>query len=369
MSDSRPPARRLAALLTLAAAALLSAPGPVAATDGPLFSFHDRRITESSALVDLGPVMVTANDSGHPAQVFVVNPATGNTVGVTDFLTRTVDVEALARARGSAVWVGDIGDNSGVRKSVAVYHVVVGKGLSRRRPVQFRLGYPRGHPDAESLFADRSGRLYVITKSLAGGTVFAAPPRLSADRLNRLTAVGHVRDFATDAAMLPDGRHVVVRGYSRASVYDFPSWRRVGGWILPRQRQGEGISAGPGGRLRVSSEGPHSPVLQVSLPVVLVRRMYPAAATPAPTPSATPSAPPTASPTPTPTPSPTPSPTASGSASAVPSPTPPASSGTTKRQGPGAAPGFSRPWLVWTIPGVIGLGALGIGLGLRRRSE
>jgi hypothetical protein len=63
-----------------------------------------------------------------------------------------------------------------------------------------------------------------------------------------------------------DGRHVLVRGYGTAVVYSFPGFEPVASVGLPRQKQGEGVSIGPSGRIRLSSEGRNSPVLQVELP-------------------------------------------------------------------------------------------------------
>ncbi len=222
-----------------ACATLLAVLGPVptaAASDsGPVFRFHDPRISESSGLVDLGSTMVTTNDSGHGSQLFVVGAASGRTLGVTDFRARVVDVEALAPAGGSAVWVGDIGDNLARRKFVTVYRVGVGAGKRRVRAPAYRLVYPkrRSH-DAESLFADRQGRLYVVTKTFFGGTVYRAPLRLSRSRANRLQPVGRVREFATDAALMRDGRHLLVRGYDSAGVYTFPALRESATSRCPR---------------------------------------------------------------------------------------------------------------------------------------
>jgi len=326
-----------------ACALLLALLGPVptaAASDtGPLFRFHDPRISESSGLVDLGSTMVTTNDSGHPSQLYVVGTG-GQTVGVTDFQAPVDDVEALAPAGGSSVWVGDIGDNQASRKFVTVYRVSLGAGNRTVSAPAYRLVYPKRHAhDAESLFADRQGRLYVVTKTFFGGTVYRAPLRLSRSRDNRLQPIGGVREFATDAAMMRDGRHLLVRGYDSAGVYAFPSLHRVGDFMLPAQRQGEGISVGPGNRIRLSSEGAHSVVQQVTLPSALARVVNrPASPSPGPSPSATPSPPATA---------------------ARPDPAPDSASSS----GP-----FGHGWLRWTIPGVIALGAVGIGLGLRRRS-
>lgn len=324
-----------------------------AADGGGIFTFQDARIIESSGLVDLGSVMVTTNDSGSAAKLFVVDPRTGRTVGVTKFGADPVDVEALAPAGGGKVWVGDIGDNDSDRKSISVYRVKVGTGIINDRAPRYRLVYPRGSHNAESLFADRTGRLYVITKSILGGTVYRAPRPLSPTRPNRLQPVARVIEYATDAAMLPDGRHVLVRGPERASVYAFPDFKRVGSFALPRQRQGEGVSVGPGSRIRLSSEGVRSPVAQMALPAEIVQRMRPV-------PAASPSASPSASASASPSAPPSSSPSSSGSASASPGPA----------GGAGKDPAAKDdPWLMWTIPAVIVVGAVGIGLGLRRRSE
>jgi hypothetical protein len=337
-------------------------PATAAAADDGQLKLRDPRITESSGLVDLGLVLVTTNDSGSSSRLYVVSPVTGRTVGITDYHADPVDVEALAPAGGGAVWVGDIGDNRGVRKSISVYRVKVGTGPVDARPTKIRLAYPGGPRNAESLFTDRQGRLYVITKSFTGGTVYRAPLPLDRTRVNRLQPIGRVIEFATDAAMLPDGRHIIVRGPGRASVYTFPNFQRLGSLVLPRQRQGEGISVGPDSRILLSSEGKGSAVRRIALPSVIVQRMQPRA-TPAPAPSAGPSASPSPS---APTASPSVAGPSSGSASpsASASPTPDETRETTDE-----STSEDSPLLMWSIPVVIVLGAVGIGIGLRRRAE
>jgi hypothetical protein len=292
--------------------------------------------------------MVTTNDSGSASRLYTVDPRTGRTVGTTTYRADTVDVEALAPAGRRAVWVGDIGDNRRVRRTVSVYRVAVGRGRIVQRAVRYRLDYPRGSHDAESLFTDRMGQLHLITKSFTGGVVYRAPKRLSRTRANRLRPVGRVAELATDAAVMAGGRHLLVRGYGVAGVYTLPGLRRVSGFALPRQRQGEGISVGPGGRIRLSSEGVRSRVLQVTLSAAVTGRLR----TPSPSPSTTPSA----SPSPPSGGSPTSTPSASSDASSEPE--------ATRSDDPTV-----DPWLMWSIPAVIVIGAVGIGLGLRRRSE
>jgi len=245
-----------------------------------VFSFVDPAITESSGLVDLGSVMVTTNDSGGDPLVFVVDPKSGRTVGRTTFTDAVTDVEALAPAGGDTVWVGDIGDNDAQRDSVQVYRVPVGRGDRRVDAPAYQLRYPDGPHDAESLIAGPGGRLYVITKGILGGTAYVAPRHLDAGRANTLQPVAPVDVWATDAALFPDGKHVLVRGYDTAAIYTFPGFGPVASFALPRQKQGEGVSISSSGRIRLSSEGRNSAVLQVALPDDVRALVEPTAVTP-----------------------------------------------------------------------------------------
>ncbi|MCX6396546.1 MAG: hypothetical protein NTV23_08675 [Propionibacteriales bacterium] len=247
--------------LVLAAALVVSGP-----RSAPVFAFADDRINESSGLVDLGALMVTTNDSGGEPLVFVVDARTGRTVATTTFADEVEDVEALAPAGDGAVWVGDIGDNRARRDSVRVYLVPVGATDRTVTAPSYELVYPDGAHDAESLLQGPDGRLRIVTKGLFGGQVFVAPKNLDPDRPNRLAAGPTVDFYATDAALFGDGRHVLVRGYGGALVATYPGFRPVAELALPDQEQGEGVSIGPRDRIRVSSEGVRSEVLQVALP-------------------------------------------------------------------------------------------------------
>ena len=257
--------------------------------------FRDPAIVESSGLVVDGDLLVTTNDSGDTGRVFAV-ARTGETVGVTRWSDDPVDVEALAPAGPGEVWVGDIGDNASARDSVSVTRVPVGEGDRTVAEPAYRLVYPDGGHDAEALLADpTSGRLYVVTKEVFGGTVYAAPATLDATRDNRLRPLGPVTGIVTDGSFLPDGRHVVLRTYSRAVVYTFPGLEEVADLELPKQRQGEGLAVAGPDTLYLSSEGTRAAVLRFPLPADLV-------SAPAPTPSAEPASdPPAASPSAAPT--------------------------------------------------------------------
>ena len=81
---------------------------------------------------------------GRLRPVFTVDPATGETVGVTQWSADPVDVEALAPAGGTELWVGDIGDNRAERSSVSVARVPVGRGNRDVDVPSYQLVFPRG---------------------------------------------------------------------------------------------------------------------------------------------------------------------------------------------------------------------------------
>jgi hypothetical protein len=245
-----------------------------------VFRFTDPAITESSALLDFGSFMVTTNDSGGLPLVYVIDPRTGATIGTTTYTGSVTDTEALAVAGRDQVWVGDIGDNLAQRSSVQVYRIPVGPGNRTVHATRYDLVYPDGAHDAESLLYGRDGRLRIISKSLLGGYVYTAPKHLDPNHPNRLVRGRPVDVFATDAALLPNGRHVIVRGYGDAEILTYPGFRQVAFVNLPREQQGEGISISRAGRIRLSSEGEHSPVLQVRLPASIRRLLHPRAISP-----------------------------------------------------------------------------------------
>jgi len=313
----RQPKDRLLAGLVVVPFLLGAAAAPVGKAS-VVFSFEDPAIVESSGLVVVGDRVVTTNDSGDTGRVFTVDPTTGRTVGVTGWGNDPVDVEALAPLDDRDVWVGDIGDNTESRDSIQVSPVPVGPGNSDVDAPVYDLVYPDGPHDAETLMSDpTSGRLYVATKGVLGGTLYAAPRHLDPREPNRLEPLGDVLPIATDGTFLPDGQHLVIRNYGVAAVYAFPSLEKVDQLRLPDQPQGEGIAVDTDGTLLLSSEGLHSDVLRVSLPTA-----------------------PSASPSPSLSPSPSPSPrTESREDSELPETT-----------------STDRPAWPWFLGGLLGLG-------------
>jgi hypothetical protein len=269
--------RELAAALLLP---LLLVPADDASVE---LTFEDPDIVESSGLALVGDWLVTVNDSGDSGRVFTVD-GTGETVGSTAWTPDPRDVEALAPAGDAAVWVGDIGDNSGLRDTIWITKVPIGEGAVEAGAEAYELVYPDGARDAESLLADpTTGRLYVATKEIFGGVLYAVPEELDPDGRNRLVEVGPVVSIATDGAFFPDGRHLVVRSYDSATVYGFPSLQPVADIELPDQEQGEGVAVTADGDLLLSTEGQFTEILRVPLPDDVQTAM--AEPTPTPTPT------------------------------------------------------------------------------------
>ena len=223
--------------------------------------FTDPEIVESSGLVVVGDLFVTTNDSGDTGRVFVVDAGTGGHVGGSPGPGSPMDVEALAPAGRDAVWVGDIGDNAAPATASRCVTVPVGRGIDAG--ATYELVYPDGARDAETLLAHPlTGRLFVVSKEVFGGTVYAvagassrptSPNRLAA---GRPTCPGIV----TDGAFFPDGKHVMRAQLQPArSSTPCPSLEPVGSFELPEQEQGEGIAVGAGRGAVASSEGQRAP--------------------------------------------------------------------------------------------------------------
>ena len=266
-----------------------------------MFRFADPRITEASGitagLVSRG-VFYVQNDSGDRNRFFAIDARTGTTAATVIVPgARNVDWEDIAvapdRAGAASVWIADIGDNDAARPTVRLYRVREPKIDSSwddhlvRIPVQrvWRLRYPGGPVDAESLAVSPSGTAYIVTKTLGRATVYRVPgwrPGVQAlRRVGRITfhPTGTADPFgsagqlmATGAAISPDGVLFAVRTYSDAWVWRLGE-RSMARALrtdpavvsLPRDRQGEGV-AFVGGGLVIDSEGMHSVATAVPLP-------------------------------------------------------------------------------------------------------
>ena len=243
------------AVLTLLAATLL-------------FHIADPGVDEASGIVtsvvDSGVVSVQ-NDSGDSARFFALDIHTGRTVATYTVPNATnIDWEDIAVARDRrgvpSLWLADIGDNDARRTEVRIYRVDEPRGPAAGQPELWRLRYPDGSHDAESLAVAPGGAVFIVTKSLLGSsTVYAVPARPGG--VQTLRTIGEIRFAftgtrggpnvvgqltATGAAFSRDGTLLAVRTYTDAYL-----WRVVDGNVaaalhtapvrvaLPPQPQGE----------------------------------------------------------------------------------------------------------------------------------
>ena len=275
------PLRRTGTALALALLLAGGFPAVAAAEDTVAFTLRDARITESSGLARdvAGGFYWTVNDSGSAGVVYGLQPD-GKVRGTLNYRAAPRDVEAVA-VHENRLYVADIGDNGSSRAMVTVYYFLNPRasGLTvTYNALDFR--YPDGPHDAETLLVDPTGRLYVVTKGLQGGAIYAAPTNPSRSATNVLRRVADAPALVTDGTFLPDGR-IALLTYGSVEVLDGASYAKVADAPIPRQRQAESLTVNlAGDGLLVGSEGRASKVYAVPVP---------GAPAPTPTPSADPS--------------------------------------------------------------------------------
>ena len=207
---------------------------PAAAVDGvtEVCSFTDDRFTEISGMTYSqrhDNVIYLHNDSSGGPRIYAVDALTCETLA-----TLTIDGHRGARHRG---------DRLGSRRARAVrccgsatsattasswpevrLHRVREPKVLRDRTVAartYRFTYPERPLNAEALLADpASSRVWVVTKQLATGTMYALPKRMSRSEVNVATPVGTTGALVTDGSVSPDGTRFALRDYVDAEVFD-----------------------------------------------------------------------------------------------------------------------------------------------------
>jgi hypothetical protein len=171
-------------------------------------------------------VLWAHNDSGDRPRVFGLRADGSVVANVAVTGAEAVDWEDLALGPlpggGDALYLADIGDNGAARPSVDVYRVPEpAPGTTATAPaVRFRLHYPDGAHDAETLLVDpRGGRgLTIVTKSFTGRSgvyVARAPVAGGETTLRRAGSLDlGAGGAATAGSVSADGRIVAVRTYS-----------------------------------------------------------------------------------------------------------------------------------------------------------
>ena len=230
----------------------------------------DQRIREASGISRSTyhrHLVFLHNDSGDSPRFFAVGHR-GQTLAVFDVRHASArDWEDMAAGPDHRLWFGDIGDNASRRDDITVYRVREPREMRSRsvRSKAFRFRYANGPHNAEALMVrPHSGRLYVVTKSSAGGGIYRAPKHLSARHTNILHRVASAPVLVTGGDFAPNGRRFVLRTHNFAYFY-----KKIGGHArvvrLPDERQGEAIGFTRGSHaVKVASEGLDQPIWRVA---------------------------------------------------------------------------------------------------------
>lgn len=224
---------------------------PVASTSERVAVLDDKRIKESSGLCLGGrdpSIFWTLNDSGGEPCVFAIDRGGKTRAKVRVRDAANFDWEDIALGKDEkgapALFIGDIGDNLQMRPTIQVYQIpepeinepgkVVEETISAA-PVIWRVSYPDGKHNAESLLVDpKTNRLHILTKSEDGPSalyVFPQPMQkevsmtlekvaeLTFPKLIRAGKRPHDNCMTTAAGFSPDGARLVVATYS--SLYEW----------------------------------------------------------------------------------------------------------------------------------------------------
>ena len=264
-------------------------------------AIKDKSVTESSGLVasrTTPGAYWTHNDSGDGPFIYAFDTR-GDSFGTFRVNgAQARDWEDMAAGPGpqankSYLYLGDIGDNEGVRREVIVYRVAepvltpTTRSFTKNRPgptepaAAIRLQYPDGKHDAEALLVHpRTGNIYIVTKVLlANPGVYEAVAPFAAGQSITMRRVGEPRvpslfgGAITGGSISPDGRRVALCDYFQGYEIVLPAgtsnfdeiWKqKMIGFDLGKRKQGESITYRLDSKaLLATSEGKQSPLIMV----------------------------------------------------------------------------------------------------------
>jgi hypothetical protein len=220
-------------------------------------------------------ILWTHNDAGNEPVLLAVD-AGGALAGQVRLEGATLedweDIAVGPCSGGHCLYVGDIGDNEAVRRSITVYRVEepAPDAASAGPATAMRAKYGDGARDAEALFVIGS-RVYIVTKGRTGPIeLYRYPATTGGSEVGTLEKLGVLlpapkssADRVTAAAASPDGRWVGIRTYRTLHLYRAAALTDDAGAreaaitmdLRPlKEAKGEGLAIADDGTVWLSSE-------------------------------------------------------------------------------------------------------------------
>ncbi|MCB9703357.1 MAG: hypothetical protein H6711_15810 [Myxococcales bacterium] len=245
---------------------------PTVATPIKVATIQDPEIDEASGLVasrSQPGVFWTHNDSGDGPRIFAID-GSGATLGTFTLKgAKADDWEDMAIGPGPSpgewLYLGDIGDNSEVRRSITVYRVrepdaasAGGGAVAVDGAQAIALTYPDGAHNAETLMVDpQTGDLVIVAKGDPTRVFTLAAPIAAGGpfELAELAPINAPATFATGGDISPLGDFIAVRTYFEAHLWLRPPGASVGEALagepctipLAIELQGETLAIDPEG--------------------------------------------------------------------------------------------------------------------------
>lgn len=239
----------------------------------------DPALAELSGLATIGDRLFATPDAGEDERLVELD----EDCAVLQRIPSPVDpydVEGLAAGPDGRLWLGDLGDNTRVRETIALISLDPDTGQGDLH----RLTYPDGPRDAETVLVSATGEPVIVTKALFGSSNVYRPARgLTIDGLPvpgpaPLEKVGSLAlgpsdtpggpipgassSMITGGAVSADGTVAAVRTYTDVYLFHVPDGDLAAALVagprfripVPDEPQGEAVAFTADGDLLTASE-------------------------------------------------------------------------------------------------------------------
>lgn len=268
-------------ILSFAAFAFVSVPGPAAAQhSAPAPVEPVCRVIQSGlplpavlqetsglARSSRDPNVFWTHNDGNKSELFAIDgngQLLSRTRVIGALLTDWEDIETGSCGNGGCLYIADIGDNNSNRQHITIYRIeepAIGAATTGQA-VPLHARYPDGARDAEALFSDGSGNLYIVSKGREGPvTLYRYRARATPVAMATLERVRDLfplpkneRDRVTSATSSPTGKWIGVRTYRTLYLYDAQQLLN-GGVAQPRQADLSMLAEAQGEALVLSDDG------------------------------------------------------------------------------------------------------------------